>query len=86
MFRSFLVRTRRWLHETDKLQHIIVSLVLVQAGASILTSWQAAMLAFAIGWMKELGDKWFSAGFSWGDILANTLGIALGLILLQPWL
>lgn len=86
MARNALHRLWHWLHETDKLQHILASLALVQVGVLWLEGWLAALLAFTVGLLKETGDYLFRSGFSWGDILANAVGVALGFLLVWPWL
>lgn len=86
MWEELWGRLLRWLHESDKLQHIIVSLVLFQGFALSLSPVEASVAAFMIGILKEVWDAVYGAGFSWGDILANALGIALGAALLAPWL
>ncbi|PSF04609.1 hypothetical protein C7H09_18555 [Marinobacter fuscus] len=86
MARKVLHRLWHWVHETDKLQHILASLALVQVGVLWMDGWLAALVAFAVGWIKETGDYLFRNGFSWGDILANAVGVAMGLLLVSPWL
>lgn len=86
MVSKSLIRLKHWLHEADKLQHIIASIVLVQVGAYWLELWVAVALAFMVGVVKEVGDKLFRAGFSWGDIAANATGVALGMVLVMPLL
>ncbi|MBU2875745.1 DUF2279 domain-containing protein [Marinobacter salexigens] len=86
MMSSAITRLKHWLHEADKLQHMLVSIVLVQMGLYWLDIFSAAAVAFGIGIVKELGDKFFRDGFSWGDIIANAVGVSLGAILVLPWL
>lgn len=81
-----LIRLKHWLHEADKLQHIIASIALVQIGVYWFELWVAVAMAFLVGVVKEVGDKLFRAGFSWGDIAANAVGVALGMALVMPLL
>lgn len=86
MSRAIRDRLIAWFHEPDKLQHIIISLALVQGMLPWTTIWLSVLVTFLIGMAKETWDALYGAGFSWGDIVANCLGIGLGVILLWPYL
>lgn len=76
---------KHWLHEADKLQHILVSLVLMQMALFIMPFWPAALVVSVIGVAKEVWDHFYGSFFCWRDIYANTFGIILGWLLLLPF-
>lgn len=70
--------------EYDKRQHFFYSLVLMLVAALPFQIWFAALVVGLIGLAKECWDHYWGSGFCWLDMLANTMGIAAGSILL--WL
>ena len=73
--------------QTDKKLHFIVSVLLLLMfiplfGMITETPLICSIIAtFTIGIIKEIYDHYFGSFFSWGDILANTLGIIFGMLL-----
>lgn len=74
-------RISHWLNETDKRQHIMVSCVIMLISLLFLAVMSSFILTFAIGMAKEIWDKYYGSGFCWYDILANSLGIVLAIVL-----
>lgn len=66
----------------DKICHFFVSgwifLIVHHLDCSIILSF---LVAFYVGTLKELLDFWFYGKFDIKDILANTLGILISLLI-----
>lgn len=74
----------------DGLAHILVSLILCAVLAAFMPVWIAALVAIAIGFIKELvWDKLLKKGTAeWRDIIADAVGVLLGvfiIILYASW-
>ena len=71
------------LREEDKLKHFWVCLCL----QVFILSWLSVLLSIAlvllIGTLKEGWDQLYGSGFCWYDMLANVLGITVGLAVFQ---
>ncbi|WP_417522373.1 hypothetical protein [Marinobacter sp.] len=70
--------------EYDKRQHFFYSLALMLVAALVLQIWGAALVVVLIGLAKECWDHYWGSGFCWLDMLANTMGIAAGSVIV--WL
>lgn len=79
---SLLRKAKVWAWEPDKLQHILICLILVQGLSSVMSLVASIAVTFAVGLGKELWDHFYGAGFSWGDIIANIAGIVIGVALM----
>lgn len=65
----------------DKILHVLVSLVLMLEFQRFLPVWGALTVVLAIGIIKEIYDKVSGKGTpDWRDIVADCIGIVLGLI------
>ena len=65
----------------DKLLHVVVSAALSAVLALVLPWWAAALITLAIGVAKEVYDKVSGRGCAeWGDLLADVIGIAIGVM------
>jgi Na+-translocating ferredoxin:NAD+ oxidoreductase RnfD subunit len=65
----------------DKLKHIVVSAIIAVALNLFLPWLAAAGIAFAIGVGKEVYDMVSGKGCSeWGDLLADVVGIIIGIL------
>jgi len=65
----------------DKILHVLVSLVLMLEFQRFLPVWGALTVVLAIGIIKEIYDKVSGKGTpDWRDIVADCIGIILGLI------
>jgi len=71
------------LNKTDKHQHIMASFMIMLTCLFFLTVMPSLVLTFAIGVAKEIWDKYYGSGFCWYDMLANSLGIILAIVLYQ---
>ena len=67
----------------DGLAHILVSLVLCAVLGAFLPLWAAVVITLALGFIKELvWDLWMEKGTAeWRDIIADAVGIAIGVVL-----
>lgn len=65
----------------DKILHVLVCLVLMLEFQRFLPVWGALTIVLAIGIIKEIYDKVSDKGTpDWRDIVADCIGIILGLI------
>ena len=69
------------LNETDKHQHIMVSFMIMLISLFFLTIISSLVFTSAIGIAKENWDKYYGNEFCWYDMLANSLGIVLAIVL-----
>ena len=66
--------------ELDKKLHFLVSLCLVLFFFFLIQNLLLSIIiSFLIGLLKEIYDKYFGSGFCWKDILADILGILIGI-------
>lgn len=67
----------------DGLAHMLVSLILCAVLAAFMPVWIAALVAIAIGFIKELvWDRWLKKGTAeWRDIIADVVGIVWSVII-----
>ena len=68
------------LGEEDKRKHFWVCFCLQFLFLPWLSVGLSIILTLLIGTLKECWDQRYGSGFCWYDMLANTLGIAVGLI------
>jgi hypothetical protein len=59
----------------DKLLHFSFSCIGFLILNIIFNPVLSAISMFLIGFIKEIDDDVYGTGFSWGDIIANTIGI-----------
>ena len=71
------------LNEVDKYQHVMVSCAIMLDSCFFLPIVPSMVLTFTVGVCKEIWDKNYGTGFCWYDILANSLGIVLAILLNQ---
>ena len=64
----------------DKVLHICISYILMTYFGAALPIWMAALFTIIIGIVKELYDQKDYGGFSWKDLIADVVGIVLGII------
>ena len=65
----------------DKYKHLVVSAIITVALNLFLPWWVAGGIAFAIGVGKEVYDMVSGKGCAeWGDLLADVLGIVIGVM------
>lgn len=69
--------------QLDKVLHLFVSFILVLVLSIPFTPVTAVGSTFAIGILKEVYDQISYNGWSWGDIVANVLGIAFAFIIIK---
>ncbi len=76
----------RWLsdgwQEPDKLQHLLISLVLIQLLCVLFGMVASLLICILIGLLKEVWDHVYGSGFCWRDMLFNLVGAGLGLTLI----
>ena len=69
--------------DTDKVLHFVCSLVVVLVIGLPTNVWIGVTAGLFIGIGKEIGDEMSPSNrWSWGDILANCLGIIAGWLIL----
>lgn len=68
--------------EQDKLLHFYVSVVLLLLLAWYIPIWQAALVVLIMGLCKEIYDWYYYDRWSWGDIVADIVGIISGFFFL----
>lgn len=65
----------------DKLKHIVVSAIICVALNLFLPWWVAGLVALAIGIGKEVYDQVSGKGCAeWQDLLADCIGIVIGVL------
>ena len=62
----------------DKIYHAISCLVITLITALFLNWWIGLILAVLAGILKEVYDAKWGTGWDWYDILADMLGVVLG--------
>lgn len=87
---SFLNACMAFCRQLDKQKHFMISCLLLVAFVALgLDYIRSFAIVFAIGLAKEVWDHFKGSGFCWLDMLANFLGMVVGLILLaiySTWL
>ena len=68
--------------QEDKLYHIVAEFLITVAIGLFIGILAGIVVALFIGILKEVYDKYFGSGFSWGDIVADLVGIGLGILCL----
>ena len=71
---------RSWIR-TDGLLHIETSALIVVLLAAFLIWWKAAIIAWVIGFAKELYDHLKGGIVSWHDIGCDAAGVLIGLFI-----
>jgi len=66
----------------DKLLHFYVSLTLMILLGLFLGITLGVLLTLLLGFFKEIYDRFYGTGFDWLDMLANIIGIGIGLIII----
>ena len=64
----------------DKVAHLFVSYFLLTIFSIVLPLWGAIILAFLFGLGKELYDQVKYKGFDYKDLIADLIGIIIGVI------
>ncbi|MBQ0140643.1 MAG: hypothetical protein KBT36_15270, partial [Kurthia sp.] len=64
----------------DKVAHLFVSYFLLTVFSLILPLWGAIILAFLFGLGKEIRDEIKHKGFDYKDLIADLIGIIIGVI------
>lgn len=70
------------LREEDKQQHFLYSLVILLVSYSVLSLVWSLVVTLMVGLGKEIWDHYYGSGFCWWDLLANAVGIVVGLLLI----
>lgn len=70
-----------FINQEDKQKHFIVSLLLVLFFSFFLNIWSSVIVSTMIGLLKEVWDEFFGSGFCVKDLVANGLGIAVGIFI-----
>ncbi|MDD2809709.1 hypothetical protein [Rhodoferax sp.] len=81
---NFLLIARKLrlkLKEEDKVKHIAWSFWITAFGLIFLSAHASVLVAFIIGFAKEVWDHFFGSGFCWFDMLGNIVGIVFALII-----
>lgn len=68
--------------QEDKLYHIVAEFLITIAIGLFTNFLIGIVVALFIGILKEIYDHYFGSGFSWGDIIADLVGIGLGVLCL----
>lgn len=68
--------------QDDKLLHFSFSCILLFGTTIFFPFIESLVIVISIGWLKEIWDEYYGNGWSWGDIIANIVGILLGVIIL----
>jgi len=63
----------------DKIEHFIVWFTITLFSVSFLGMVYGVLLSLILGIIKEIYDEIFGSHFSWGDLLADILGILVAL-------
>lgn len=71
---------RSWIR-TDGLLHLETSALIVVLLAAFLVWWKAAIIAWVIGFAKELYDHLKGGIVSWHDIVCDAVGVAIGTLI-----
>jgi len=66
----------------DKLEHFIVWFGIALFFSHYLGILVGASLSLFLGIVKEIYDELFESHFSWGDLLADVLGILVAILLI----
>jgi uncharacterized protein YfiM (DUF2279 family) len=59
----------------------MASFMIMLISLFFLTIISSLVFTFAIGIAKEISDKYYGSGFCWYDMFANSIGIALAIVL-----
>jgi len=70
------------LQEEDKKKHFRYSLVILLASYCVLSLVWSIVITLLVGLGKEIWDHYYGSGFCWWDMLANVVGLVLGLVLI----
>jgi len=70
------------LQEEDKKQHYRYSLLILLASYCVLSLAWSIVLTLLVGLGKEIWDHYYGSGFCWWDMLANLLGLVVGIALI----
>jgi len=69
------------IQQDDKHQHVWYSCIILLILMPMLGWYYALISTIILGLLKEIWDHFWGSGFCWYDMLANALGIFLGLML-----
>ena len=79
---NFIKKIYRWLR-ADGLLHISFSALIMVLFGWIRPLWIPALITLAIGFAKELYDKFSEKGAAeWHDIICDVAGILIGFVLI----
>lgn len=71
---------KEFFYSTDKLLHILVNVLIVSIFSLIIGTWGAVFIAALISITKEYYDQIRYKGWSNLDLLADLLGILIGIL------
>lgn len=74
----FFTQVILFVNQEDKQKHFLVSLLLVLFFSAFMNVLSAILVATLIGFFKEIWDEFFGSGFCVKDLLANGLGVVVG--------
>lgn len=85
---DFFKRIVNWI-AADGLLHVETSFILTVIFALIVPIIYAALIALAIGFIKEAGDVWVKRCNNWNqalhDIICDVAGVLLGVVICMLW-
>ena len=82
----WVVKLATYLHlPSDKVLHFLCSAIIMGICSVFFNPMLSCFIALAIGLLKELYDchKPNPTGWDWHDLLADTIGIIVGMILIK---
>lgn len=71
---------KEFFYSTDKLLHILVNVLIVSIFSLIIGTWGAIFIAALVSITKEYYDQIKYKGWSNLDLLADLLGILIGIL------
>lgn len=71
---------KEFFYSTDKLLHILVNVLIVSIFSLIIGTWGAVFIAALVSITKEYYDQIRYKGWSNLDLLADLLGILIGIL------
>lgn len=81
LYDKLVIIIAKWLCENiDKVLHAIVSMVITILLSIFLPLWFSALLVLILGFAKECIDKYYGEKYDWWDILADIIGILIGIL------
>ncbi len=71
---------KEFFYSTDKLLHILVNVLIVSIFSLIIGTWGAVFIAALVSITKEYYDQIRYKGWSNQDLLADLIGILIGIL------